>query len=99
MSYAELADFKTHARIDFDDDDALLQSYLDAATEYVRGFLADDPEADSPPSEIPDDVKQATMLIASAWYETRESTAPDTLREIPFGARDLLNQVRGWTFG
>lgn len=38
MSYAELADFKAHARIDFDDDDTLLQSYLDAATEYVRGF-------------------------------------------------------------
>lgn len=99
MPYATLDDFKAHGRIGFDDDDDLIEAQIAAATEYVRGFLDHDPEADSPPSDIPDDVRQATLLIASAWYETRESTTPDALKEIPYGARDILNQLRGWSFG
>lgn len=99
MAYATLDELKAQCRVTFDDDDDALQGYLDAAIEYVRGFLADDPEADSPPSDIPDDVKQAVLLVAAGWYEQRESIVPDTLREIPFGARDLINQLRGWTFG
>lgn len=30
-----LSEFKQHARVDFDDDDALLQSYLDAAVSFL----------------------------------------------------------------
>jgi uncharacterized phage protein (predicted DNA packaging) len=104
MAYATLDELKAHVQTAFDDDDALLQSYLDAAQEYVRGFLADDPEADDPPSPVPDTVKQATLLIAAAWYQNRESvvnTSRGSLmpEEIPYGAMQLLNQLRGWTFG
>jgi uncharacterized phage protein (predicted DNA packaging) len=104
MAYATLEDLKAQVQTAFDDDDTLLQGYLDAAQEYVRGFLADDPEADTPPSPVPDTVKQATLLVAAAWYQNRESVVNTTRgslmpQEIPYGAMQLLNQVRGWTFG
>jgi uncharacterized phage protein (predicted DNA packaging) len=104
MAYATLEDLKAQVRTAFDDEDTLLQGYIDAAQEYVRGFLADDPEADVPPSPVPDTVKQATVLIAAAWYQNRESVVNTTRgslmpEEIPYGAMQLLNQLRGWTFG
>lgn len=99
MSYATLEEFKAQSRIDFDDDDTLIAGYLESASDYIRGFLVDDPEADSPPSDPSPDLKQATLLIASSWYERREASIDVTLREIPYGARDIINQIRAWNFG
>ncbi|GAB1717545.1 MAG: Uncharacterized phage protein [Nitrobacter sp.] len=99
MAFATLEQLKAQTNTTFNDDDDVLQHYLDSAEEYVRGFLDVDPEAQDPPLPVPDTVNQAVLLIAAGWYETRENAVPDTLREIPFGARELLNQVRGWTFG
>lgn len=39
MSVTQLATAKAHSNIFFDDKDALLQGYLDAAEEYVAKFL------------------------------------------------------------
>lgn len=99
MAYVTLQEFKAHAYVDFDDDDAIIESYLDAATEFVRGFLDSDPEADSPPSEPSADLKQAVLLIASDWYARRETSIDATLAEIPFGAREIINNIRSWNFG
>jgi uncharacterized phage protein (predicted DNA packaging) len=99
MAYATLEELKAQCRVGFDDDDDALQGYLDGATEYIRPFLVDDPEGDSPPGEPSADLKQACLLIAGSWYSQREASIDVTLREIPFGARDLINQLRGWTFG
>jgi uncharacterized phage protein (predicted DNA packaging) len=104
MAYATLEDLKAQVQTAFDDDDTLLQGYLDAAQEYVRGFLADDPESDSPPSPVPDTVKQATLLIAASWYQNRETivgtaTTRERPQEVPYGAADILRNLRGWTFG
>jgi uncharacterized phage protein (predicted DNA packaging) len=103
MAFATLEELKAQARIDFDDEDALLQSYLDAATIYVTGFLDDAsiPVTGDPASE---DVKQATLLIAAAWYDNRAtivgtSSQSQMPQEIPYGARELLTQLRGWCFG
>ncbi|MET4802501.1 head-tail connector protein [Bradyrhizobium sp. LB11.1] len=104
MAYATLDQLKAQVSTAFADDDDLLQHYLDAAEEYVRGFLDHDPEADDPPSPVPDTVNHATLLIAAAWYQNRESvvnTSRGSLlpEEIPYGAHQLLNQLRGWVFG
>jgi uncharacterized phage protein (predicted DNA packaging) len=99
MAYATLADLKAQVVTSFDDDDDLLQGYLDTAQEYVKGFLADDPEGDSPPSPVPETVKQACLLIAASWYDNRSTNTSDSLKEIPIGATQLLNQERGWVFG
>jgi uncharacterized phage protein (predicted DNA packaging) len=104
MALATLEQLKAQVRTAFDDEDDLLQHYLDAAEEYVRGFVPDIGDEDSPPAPVPNTVNQATLLIAAAWYQLRESvvnTSRTSLepQEIPYGAMQLLNQVRGWTFG
>lgn len=99
MAYASLEELKAHCNVDFDDDDDALQGYLDAATEYIRPFLVDDPEGDSPPGEPSADLKQSCLLIAGSWYQQREASIDVTLREIPFGAMQIINQIRSWNFG
>jgi uncharacterized phage protein (predicted DNA packaging) len=99
MAYATLEELKAHCNVDFDDDDDALQGYLDGATEYIRPFLVDDPEGDSPPGEPSADLKQACLLIAGSWYSQREASIDVTLREIPFGATQILNGLRSWNFG
>lgn len=99
MAYATLEELKAQLRIDFDDEDAVLTDYLEAATDYIRPFLIDDPEADSPPGEPSSDLKQATLLIAGSWYSQREASIDVTLREIPYGAHQIINQIRSWNFG
>lgn len=103
MAYATLDEFKAHARVDYDDEDALIVSMLDAATIYVTGFLDDDfiPDTDVPAS---DDVKMATLLIAAAWFDNRQtiigtSSRRELPQEIPYGAQDILRNLRSWTFG
>lgn len=39
MSYITLADAKRHLAMDHDDDDALIQIYVDAATSAVKNYL------------------------------------------------------------
>ncbi|ABE62539.1 Uncharacterized phage protein [Nitrobacter hamburgensis X14] len=99
MAFATLEELKAHCNVDFADDDAALQDYLDGASEYIRPFLVDDPEADVPPSTPSADLRQATLLIASSWYQQREASIDATLREIPFGAREIINNIRSWNFG
>ncbi len=99
MAFASLDELKAHVNVTFDDDDDALQGYLDAATEYIRPFLVDDPEGDSPPGEPSADLKQATLLIAADWYARREASIDSNLAEIPFGATQILNGLRSWNFG
>lgn len=99
MAFATLEEFKAHARVDYDTDDDEIERLLNAASDYIRGFLIDDPEADSPPSEPSPNLKQATLLIAASWFEQREDSIDVTLREIPFGAREIINNIRAWNFG
>lgn len=104
MALATLDQLKAQVRTAFDDEDDVLQHYLDAAEEYVRGFVSDIGDTDSPPQPVPETVNQATLLIAAAWYQNRESVVNtsrgnEAPQEIPYGAQQLLNQLRSWSFG
>jgi uncharacterized phage protein (predicted DNA packaging) len=104
MALATLEQLKAQVRADFDDEDDLLQHYLNAAEEYVRGFVPDIGDTDSPPQPVPDTINQATLLIAAAWFDNREtivgtSTMRERPQEIPYGAQDILRNLRSWTFG
>lgn len=102
-SFVDLADFKLFARIDGDDEDTSCQEMLEAATLYVTGFLDDAsiPDTGDPAS---DDVQMAVKLIAAAWFANRETivgttSARERPQEIPYGAQDILRNLRDWTFG
>lgn len=94
--FITLEEFKAHARVDFDDDDDNIETLISAASSLVRSYLAESPDDNE---VVGDDVKLATMQIAAAWYDNREATSLDLQREIPFGTRDILTNLRGWSFG
>ncbi|GHE49929.1 hypothetical protein GCM10019059_06480 [Camelimonas fluminis] len=95
MEIITLAAFKEHARIAHDDEDTDIQSKVDAANAYVSQFLAL-PDDEQP--EIPADIRQAALLIASTWFEMRESAFPGSLSDIPIEAQALLLNHRDWAF-
>lgn len=95
MELTTVADFKEHARIDGDDQDSAITAIVDAANAHVTGFLTiEDEEA----YEAPADVKQASLLIASHWFENREDSFPGTIHKVPLDAHEILLNHRGWAF-
>jgi hypothetical protein len=86
-----LAEAKKHLRVEFDDDNDLIQGLIVAAREYAEGFLnrvfvaAD---AEDPPV-VKQTWKQAMLLMIGHWYEHREA-AGASLQQAPLGAEALL---------
>lgn len=97
MELITLAEFKDHARILHDDEDSEIQIKVDAANEYVAGFLDVGAEELST-YEPPADLKQAALMVAAHWWENRESAQPDSLHDIPLDASEILLNHRGWAF-
>jgi uncharacterized phage protein (predicted DNA packaging) len=94
MELITLEMFKEHARIDGDDEDDAIQVKVDAANSYVLAFLgelADDWTA-------PDDLVQATLMIAAHWWEHRETAFAGNLIDIPIDASEIIANHREWSF-
>lgn len=94
MELITLAQFKAHARIDGTDEDAAAQVKVDAANSYVTSFLGTLPVD----YVAPDELVQATLLIASHWWEHRETTFAGNLLDIPIDASEILLNHRTWSF-
>lgn len=92
MSLVAASELKAQLNIDHDLDDALLVSKIDAAEAYTASFIG------SPiPSPCPATIKQAVLMLASFWYETREAAQfGGNAYQVPFGVHDLLNGHRQW---
>jgi uncharacterized phage protein (predicted DNA packaging) len=92
-----LQEARRHLRIEFDEDDELIQGLIVAAREYAEGFMnrplvaEDDEEA----PEIKQKWKQAMLLLIGHWYEHRESVITGSISaEIPMTTDMLLWQDR-----
>jgi uncharacterized phage protein (predicted DNA packaging) len=89
---ATVQDTKAALRIDHDDDDAMIEMLLRAASSQVMTYLkgsADDPY-DYP--EIPNDVQLAVMFLVGIYYRTMDSN-PDGIfsdTELPAPVRSIL---------
>jgi len=94
MELISLPQFKAHARIDGTDEDAAAQLKVDAANGYVVSFLGTLP-ADY---VAPDELVQATLLIASHWWEHRETTFAGSIADIPLDASEIIANHREWAF-
>ena len=85
---------KLHLRVDGDEEDGLIGSYLNAAVEYVQQHcdrrLVDVPEGPEQMA-LTHDVKQAILLLVGNWYANRESVVVGTISaEVPMGVPALL---------
>nr|DAW46443.1 MAG TPA: Head Tail Connector Protein [Caudoviricetes sp.] len=73
----ELSRVKLHLRVDHDEEDALIQGYLDAAQSHVeqhcdRTLVEANPTG---PEQmlLTKDVEQAILLLVGHWYANREA--------------------------
>lgn len=62
----ELNEVKEYLKIDFDDDDCLLEMLMSAARLYIRDAIGYEPD------ENDERVKLLLMVLVSDWYEHRE---------------------------
>ena len=101
MVYLSVA--KKHLRIDHDDEDALIQLYIDAAQEQIERHLqlrVQDMPAD-PAEPVPDGfvrvnaaLQAAALLTVAHLYEHRESVTEGAAVELPMGYWSLIQPYR-----
>ncbi|WP_374833913.1 head-tail connector protein [Paenochrobactrum pullorum] len=85
-----LEKFKKHLRVEFDDEDDLIQTYLDAGKAWALSYVRRDAVPDGADAEF----DAAIMLQAASMYENRESDITGTIHtEIPTATR-LIDPYR-----
>lgn len=106
MTLIDLTTAKLHLRLDSDDEDALVQLYVSAASAAAINFLnrnvyasldelesaAEPPDAN--PMVINDAVRAAVLLILGHLYANREEVVLASATQMPFGAHNLLYPYR-----
>lgn len=88
MATVSLEAAKAYARIDGDEDDALLESLIEAAEEYLAG-------SGVYPGLAPEALYQlAVKGIVLHWYEQRNVTDGPAPRDFAAGVRLTINQLK-----
>lgn len=105
ISAEQLAQIKTHLRVDNDAEDTLIAAYASAAVDYVEKFcdgalvetLTPPVEAKDPPREVlfTSGIWAAMLLLVGHWYANREAAAQN-ISEVPLGVEALLIRHRRW---
>ena len=97
-----LEEAKRHARVDYSDDDSLIETLCIACTqmaehEIQHGIISRDGVegyADDP-SVVPAGIREWILIQVSHFYEHREAAQAENLLENPFVDR-LLDPYRTW---
>ena len=102
MPYISLEDAKSHLRVDFDDDDRYIESLIDvaeASLENNLGISLANLLLSGSLSDLPADLKHATKLLVSQWYENREviNISYGIVKEVPYTLNYLINPHKYWT--
>jgi uncharacterized phage protein (predicted DNA packaging) len=79
MHLVDLAQTKQHLRIEHTDEDALLDFYIEAASDYVLAFTQTSYDADTAPAML----KAATLLLIGDLFENREGCSQDFMKRNP----------------
>ncbi|MBW5800068.1 head-tail connector protein [Halomonas elongata] len=105
----ELDIIKQHVRLepDFDEDDALLDTYATAAHRYVENHTgrtlyatkAEIPTDDEHALVLDDDLTTAMLLLIGHWYENREAVVMGTIAtQVPMAVEALIAPYRHFHF-
>jgi len=90
VSKVQLAEVKAHCIIETNDDDAMLQSYIDAAEQRIQDYLRRDLDTDYP-SDWPTPIVTSVMILVAAFYADREAASGNI---IPVSVKGLLASYR-----
>jgi len=97
-----LDEVKNYLRVDLDDDDTLIQSFITAAEAYLKNATGKEyPETDSGGNKMAYELEKVYLnLLIAYWYENRSAAprnkslngaVPD---EFTFATRSLLLQLQ-----
>ena len=96
MKFLSIDYIKQHSRIDFDDDDQLLELYGDAAEETLAGLLNRGKTVDQMVASLIDEYGQiparcyhAALMLVEQAYNHRGPTSPTNMSVVPY-TFDLL---------
>lgn len=89
-----LSDLKAHLRITDNADDALLQSKIDAAADWIAGYTGIPADSDT----IPATVSEATCILAGSLFDYDGSLEGATAQTMPKRVLELLDGHRDWVF-
>jgi hypothetical protein len=91
---------RLHLRVDGNEEDAIIQVYLNAAIEYAKQYLnrnivADESEKQGSDIVMNDSIKGAILLLLGHWYAHREEEALGTIStRLKMGTEALLFPYR-----
>ncbi|MBU0642399.1 MAG: head-tail connector protein [Alphaproteobacteria bacterium] len=88
-----LSGAKSHLRIDYDDDDVLIQLYIDAATLHAERYLRRD-FATEYPDALPRPIEVAILQHVAEMYRDREANQKEAGTVPPLMWFDLLSTYR-----
>lgn len=89
---------KQHLRVDHDDEDVLIQGYIDGAVAHVEQHCDRELVEGNPSSPeqmgLTKDVRQAVLLLVGHWYSNREAVMiganGNSATEVPLAFERLL---------
>lgn len=82
---------KNYLRVDYDNDDVLIQMMIDSAMSYIQSFL-NQKFADF--EEVPAEFTVAALSLISQWYEQRSIATEANAHEQLYNFSGLLEQYR-----
>lgn len=102
MNKITIEQVKHQCRIEQDDDidHELLDSYIDAAYDYVQNFTDRMLFEFSVPDDVENgmvitpSVNHACLMLISHWYNSREAVSDVQTAELPLGVHHLLQPYR-----
>lgn len=77
MAIVSLSEAKSHLKVDQSDEDTLIQLYIDAAVDYIGGYL------NNPSFAYNSSIKAACLLIVGDLYENREAGSDVEIKRNP----------------
>lgn len=86
----DLADIKKHLNVDFDEDDNLILSMIEAAVASVEKSIGAPLSDFTAQNGLPADLKHVIRIMTAKLYEYREGNAHGKVQEVPFTLAHLL---------
>lgn len=91
MKYMRLDYIKLHSRIDYNDEDGLLELYADSAEQTVLNYLNRTYEdVVETWGAVPEPVRQATLMLVDLSYQQRSPVSQQNMSVVPYGFDALL---------
>lgn len=91
MKFLKLDYVKAHSRIDYNDEDALLELYINSAEETVMNYIDRTYEEMLKDYDgVPKPVRLAAMMLVDLSYQQRSPISTQNFSAVPYGFEMLL---------